>query len=96
MIVSLLSVTPLTFFQSCHFLYHFYSLVSSQIVLNLAKNRAIKIKAIQVGVSGNYGGHWLRVLDEYPGVNVVGLVGIAKPIMAKASERHEISSHFCT
>jgi predicted dehydrogenase len=59
------------------------------------KNERIKMRVIQIGVGGNFGGHWLRVLDEYPGVTVVGLVDIDEQNLTEAAQRYEISPQCC-
>jgi predicted dehydrogenase len=52
------------------------------------------MRVIQIGV-GVFGAHWLRILSEYPGVEVVAIVDVDSEILTEAAAGSGISSSYC-
>lgn len=52
------------------------------------------MKVIQVGVGG-FGAHWLRILGEYPGIELVSLVDVDSLVLAEAAQKSGMAQEVC-
>lgn len=52
------------------------------------------MKVIQVGVGG-FGAHWLRMLNEYPGIELVAIVDINSAVLDEAAQVSGVAPQAC-
>ena len=52
------------------------------------------MKVIQVGVGG-FGAHWLRLLNDYPGIKLAAVVDINPETLEEATQLTEVTSEAC-